>query len=92
MEYLKLILTYMAVNIIFDVPFFLKGNKTKDYTSLKYMFKSQIFILLGMLGGSLVSTYLLKIDSSVFRMPQDLIFAICLNISVLISNLIFRKE
>lgn len=86
MEYLKIALTYIAVGIIFDIPLFVRGMKTKDFSGLKYSLKFQAFIMLGILLATFTVIYLLKIDTKIFNIASELLSAIMINIVLLFFN------
>ncbi len=83
MEYLKIALTYLAVGIIFHIPLFVRGMKTKDFSGLKYRFKLQVFTILAILLATFTAIHLLKIDTKIFNIARELLSAIMLNIVLL---------
>lgn len=80
MEYLKIALTYIAVGIIFDVPLFVRGMNTKNFSDLKYRLKFQLFTMLGILLANFTAIHLLKIDTKIFNIAKELLSAIMINI------------
>ncbi|NLY45048.1 MAG: hypothetical protein GX053_03535 [Tissierella sp.] len=83
MEYFKLVLTYVLVGIIFDIPLCIKWKKTNNFSDLKFRLKLQGGIIVGILVGAFISENLLRIDSDIFVLPKDLLSAILINITQL---------
>ncbi len=83
MGYLKIALTYIVVGIIFDIPLFVRGMKTKDFSGLKYRLKLQVFTMPVILLATFTVIHLLKIDTKIFDTATDLLSAIMLNIVLL---------
>lgn len=81
MEYFKLVLTYVLVGIIFDIPLFIKWKKTNDFSDLKFRIKLQGGVIFGILAGAFVAKNLFKIDVNMFVLPKDLLTAVMINIT-----------
>lgn len=54
--------------------------KTKDFSDLKDRLKYQVRFILGILLANLVVIYLLKIDTQIFNIVNDLMTAVVVNI------------
>lgn len=82
MEHLKLLLTYLFVGVIFDIPLYIKCKKINEFSGLRFRIKQQIGVIVGISAGSFAIN-LLKIDSNIFDFAKDLLSAIMINIVLL---------
>lgn len=90
MEYLKALLTYSIITIVFNIPIFVKWIKNKDsyhLNLLKRNAKFHIAIIFGRLLSTKVLDLFLQMDVQVFNMSQELAVAGGINIMYAFINL-----